>query len=151
MAERKISVGAVMAIAVTAVVLNVLAAGLLIAYNRIPNTGSVKAVGVGVYWDGDCTDNVTSVDWGFLEPGATSNVNVYIKNEGNVPVVLNMTTDNWNPVSASDYIALTWDRQGYVLDSNSVVQAVLTLSVSSGISEVTSFGFEIVITGTEYA
>jgi hypothetical protein len=151
MAERKISVGAVMAIAVTAVVLNVLAAGLLIAYNRIPNTGSVKAVGVGVYWDGDCTDNVTSVDWGFLEPGATSNVNVYIKNEGNVPVVLNMTTDNWNPVSASDYIALTWDREGYVLDSNSVVQAVLTLSVSSGISEVTSFGFEIVITGTEYA
>ena len=150
MVERKIPVGAVLAVAVTAVVLNVLVAGLLIAYQRIPNTGVVKAVGVGVYWDGDCTDNVTSVDWGLLEPGATSNVTVYIQNEGNIPVVLNMTTDNWNPSSASDHITLTWDSEGYVLDSDSVVQAVLTLSVSSDISEVTSFGFDIIISGTEH-
>ena len=150
MVERKISVGAVLAIAVTAVVLNVLAAGLLIAYQRIPNTGGVKAVGVGVYWDSDCTDNVTSIDWGFLEPGEASNVTVYIQNEGNTPVVLNMTTDNWNPASASDNITLTWDREDYVLDSDSVVQTVLTLSVSSDISEVTSFSFDITITGTEH-
>ena len=68
MVERKIPVGAVLAVAVTAVVLNVLAAGLLIAYQRIPSTGDVKAVGVDVYWDGDCTDNVTSVDWAFWNP-----------------------------------------------------------------------------------
>ena len=97
MVERKIPVGAVLAVAVTAVVLNVLVAGLLIAYQRIPSTGDVKAVGVDVYWDGDCTDNVTSVDWGLLEPGEASNVTVFIQNEGNIPVVLNMTTDNWNP------------------------------------------------------
>ncbi|MCK4474870.1 hypothetical protein KAU30_03415 [Candidatus Bathyarchaeota archaeon] len=150
MVERKIPVGAVLAVAVTAVVLNVLVAAVLIAYQRIPNTGVVKAVGVGVYWDGDCTDNVTSVDWGLLEPGATSNVTVYIQNEGNIPVVLNMTTDNWNPSSASDHITLTWDSEDYVLDSDSVVQAVLTLSVSSDISEVTSFGFDIIISGTEH-
>ena len=150
MVERKIPVGAVLAVAVTAVVLNVLVAGLLIAYQRIPNTGVVKAVGVGVYWDGDCTDNVTSVDWGLLEPGEASNVTVFIQNEGNIPVVLNMTTDNWNPASASDHITLTWDSEDYVLDSDSVVQAVLTLSVSSDISEVTSFGFDIIISGTEH-
>ena len=76
---------------------------------------------------------------------------VFIQNEGNLPVVLNMTTDNWDPASASDNITLTWDREGCVLDSDSVVQAVLALSVSSDISEVTSFGFDILITGTEYA
>jgi hypothetical protein len=150
MVERNISVGSVIAVAVTAVVLNVLVAGLLIGYNRIPNTGSVKGVGVGVYWDYDCTNSVTSVDWGFLEPGETTNVTIYIKNEGNIPVVLNMTTDNWNPASASDYMLLTWDREGYLLDSDYVVEAMLTLSVSPDISEVTSFSFDIVITGTEY-
>lgn len=151
MAELKISVGAVLAIAVMGVVLSVLASGLLTAYQRIPNTGDVKAVGVGVYWDDDCTSNVTAVDWGFLEPGATTTVMVYIKNEGNIHVVLNVTTDNWSPASASGYMVLSWDREGYVLNSGSVVQAVLTLSVSSDISEVTSFGFDIMITGTEYA
>jgi hypothetical protein len=151
MAERNISVGAFIAIAVVVVVLNVLVAGLLIGYNRIPNTGDVKGVGVGVYSDPDCTNSVTSIDWGFLEPGETDDVTIYIKNEGNIRVVLNMTTDNWIPASASDYISLTWDREDYLLDSDSVVQAVLTLSVSSDISEVTSFSFDIVITGTEYA
>lgn len=151
MAERKITVGAVLAIAVMGVVLSVLASGVLTAYQTIPNTGDVKAVGVGVYWDGDCTDNVTFVDWGFLEPGATSNVTVYIKNGGNIPVVLNVTTDSWSPSSASDHMVLSWNREGYVLNAGSVVQTVLTLSVSSDISEVTSFGFDIIISGTEYA
>jgi hypothetical protein len=150
MADRNISVGAVIAVAVAAVVLNVLVAALLIGYNTITNTGSVKGVGVGVYWDADCTDSVSSIDWGFLEPGETTNVTIYIKNEGNIPVVLNMTTENWVPASASDYITLTWYREGYLLDSDSVVQSVLTLSVDPNISEVTSFSFDIVIAGTEY-
>jgi hypothetical protein len=130
----------------TGIVVSVLAA--MSAYQRIPNTGNVRAVGVGVYWDSDCTSNVTSIDWGFLEPGATVNVTVYIKNEGNIPVVLNMTTDYWYPTSASENITLSWNREGYVLNPGSV-QAVLTLSVSSDISGVREFSFDIIITGTE--
>jgi len=151
MATRKVSVGAISAVAATAVVLNVLVAAVLITYQRIPNIGDVKAVGVDVYWDDDCTSELTSIDWGFLNSGATSNVTIYIKNEGNTPVVLNVTTDNWNPASASDHMMLSWNREGYVLNSNSVVQTVLTLSVSSDISEVKSFSFDMTITGTEYA
>lgn len=150
MATREISLRAVLAVAIVGV-LCVWAASLLMAYQRIPNTGDVKAVGVGVYWDSECTNNVTAIDWGFLEPGATSNVMVYIQNEGNMPVMLNMTTDNWSPLSASNYIMLDWSCEGYVLDSGYAVQAVLTLFVSSNITEVTSFSFDIVITGTEYA
>jgi len=150
MAMQKIHVGAILAIAMTGVVVSVLAASLLMAYQSIPNTGNVKGVGVGVYWDSDCTNNVTSINWGFLEPGATDNVTVYIKNEGNIPVTLSMTTDTWDPTSASENITLTWNRESYVLDPGSV-QAILTLSVSSDISGVIEFSFNIVITGTEYA
>jgi hypothetical protein len=150
MAMQRIGVGVIFAIAMTGIVVSVLAASLLMAYQRVPNAGNVKAVGVGVYRDSDCTSNVTSIDWGFLEPGATANVTVYIKNEGNIPVVLNMATDNWYPTSASDKITLSWNRESYVLNSGSV-QAVLTLSVSPNIEGVTSFSFDIIITGTEHA
>ena len=142
--------GAILVVAMTAVIVGVLATSSLMARRRIPNAGNVKTVGVGVYWNSTCASNVTSVDWGFLEPGATANVTVYMRNEGNIPVVLNMATDDWNPTSARDDITLTWNREDYVLDSDSVVQAVLTLSVSSDISQVESFGFDILITGTEY-
>ena len=150
MAMQRVPVGVVFTIAVAGIIASVLAAGLLMAYQRVPNSGNVKAVGVGVYWDNACTNNVTSIDWGFLEPGATVNKTVYIKNEGNTPMVLNMTTDNWNPASASENITLSWNREGYVLNTTApVVQAILTLSVSPNISGVTSFSFDIIITGTE--
>ena len=150
MAMQRVPVGVVFTIAVAGIIASVLAAGLLMAYQRVPNSGNVKTVGVGVYWDNACTNNVTSIDWGFLEPGATVNKTVYIKNEGNTPMVLNMTTDNWNPASASENITLSWNREGYVLNTTApVVQAILTLSVSSNISGVTSFSFDIIITGTE--
>ena len=150
MAMQRVPVGVVFTIAVAGIIASVLAAGLLTAYQRVPNSGNVKTVGVGVYWDNACTNNVTSIDWGFLEPGATVNKTVYIKNEGNTPMVLNMTTDNWNPASASENITLSWNREGYVLNTTApVVQAILTLSVSPNISGVTSFSFDIIITGTE--
>jgi len=151
MVMQKVQVGAILAIAMTGVVVSVLAASLLMAYQSIPNTGNVKGVGVGVYWDSDCTSNVTSINWGLLEPGETASVTVYIENKGSIPVSLNMTTDNWNPTSASDDITLSWNREGYVLNTTvPVVQTVLTLSVSPDTTGVTSFSFDIIITGTEY-
>jgi hypothetical protein len=147
---RRVQVAAILVVAMTGVVIGVLAKNSLMARQRIPNAGNVKTVGVGVYWNSTCTSNVTSVDWGFLEPGESANVTVYIRNEGNIRVVLSLATDDWNPVSASDDITLAWNREDHVLDSDSVIQAVLTLSVSHDISEVESFGFDILITGTEY-
>lgn len=150
MSTQGIRLGVILAVAATGVVVTVLAASLLGAYQRIPNAGNVKAVGVGVYWDSECTRNVTSIDWGFLEPGGTADVPVYVKNDGNVAAVLSMTKDNWDPAVASGYMSLSWNRESYVLNPGSV-QAVLTLSVSSEITGVTNFSFDIIITGTESA
>jgi hypothetical protein len=151
MAMQKIQAGAILAIAMTGIVASALAASLLTTYQRVPNSGNVKAVGVGVYWNSACTNNVTSIDWGFLEPGSTVSKTVYVKNNGNTRLVLSMTKDNWSPTSASSYITLSWNRDGYILEPGAYVQAVLTLSVSQSISGVTSFSFDIIITGTEQA
>jgi hypothetical protein len=142
----EITLGTVLAIAVMGMAVSAL--GVLVATRTISNTGNVKVVGVGVYRDSGCTNPVSSIDWGALEPGVTTEVKIYVKNEGGVAVVLGMTIDNWNPASASSYMTLSWNRENYVLNSGSVVLAVLTLSVSSGVSEITNFSFDIIITGT---
>jgi hypothetical protein len=91
----------------------VTALGALVATRRISNTGNLKAIGVGVCWDSSCTSAVSSIDWGALEPGVTKNFTIYVRNEGNVQVMLSMTTSNWNPASASSYITLSWNRENY--------------------------------------
>jgi len=146
MAMQKITMGTVLAIAVMGIVASAL--GALVATRTISNTGNLKAIGVGVYLDSSCTNPVSSIDWEVLDPGAKVNRTIYVRNEGNVAVTLSMTTGNWNPSSASSYITLTWNREGYVLSTESVVKAVLTLSVSSSISAITSFSFDIIISGT---
>jgi len=147
MAMQKVTLGTVLAVAVMGMVVSAL--GVLVATQTISNTGNLSAVGVGVYWDSSCNNAVLSIDWGALDPGATVDKTIYIKNEGTLAVLLDMTTDNWDPASASSYISLSWNRENYELDPGSVIQAVLTLSVSSSVSEITNFSFDIVITGTE--
>jgi hypothetical protein len=114
----------------------------------VSNTGTVKAIGVGVYSEYACINPITSINWGTLEPGQAVNRTIYIKNTSNVPVTLSMTTQNWNPSSASNYITCTWDSEGKSLNASQVSPAVLTLSVRSNITGVTDFSFDIVIIGS---
>lgn len=149
MALQKIHISIILVIA-TLVTVSALVSGLLTASQTIQNTGNVKAVGVGVYSDSGCSQEVPLIQWGTLDPGETSDETVYIRNEGSVAVVLSGTTENWDPASASSYITLRWNLgEGYVLNPGQSVQTVLTLSVSSSISGVESFTFDIIITGTE--
>jgi hypothetical protein len=138
--------GTVLAIAFMGIVVSAL--GALVANHTISSTGNITAVGVGVYSDSGCTNALSTINWGTLSPGGTATQTIYVRNEGTVSETLTMTTGSWNPSTASSYINLTWDNQNSVLTAGSVVQATLTLTVSSSISGVTSFNFSITITGT---
>ena len=123
--------------------------GTLLGQVTLPNLGTVKTTGVGVYWDSGCSNSVTSVNWGTVAPGSTNDVTVYIKNEGNAEETLSSTAENWNPSIASTYMTLTWDYAGQVIDVGEVVQVTLSLSVSDTIEGITSFSFDIVIIGSD--
>jgi hypothetical protein len=132
--------------------------GALSASHVFSNNGSLSyppppppppTVQIGVYSDSSCTIAVSNIAWGTLSPGAIATQTVHVKNEGSGSVILNMSTSNWNPLSALSYMALTWDKESYVLTAGSVVSAVLTLNVSSSITGITTFSFNTTITGTQ--
>ena len=121
---------------------------LLSSVTRISSVGIVKAVGVGVYWDIDCTSTVTKIDWGLLEPGGTANVTVYLKNEGNTPLTLSLNTEDWDPSNTSDYITLQWGYHGETVNPGKVREVAVVLSVNSTITGITNFRFDIIIMGS---
>lgn len=140
---------AVAGILVALVLLDGTVMGTLLGQVTLPNLGTVKAMGVGVYWDSGCSNSVASVNWGTVEPGSTNDVTVYIKNEGNAAETLSSTAENWNPSTASAYMSLSWDYAGQVIDVGEVVPVTLSLSVSDAIEGITSFSFDIVIIGSD--
>jgi len=149
MAIPKLSMGAFVALATTSIFLTLVTAGI-ISTQTIPSSGTVTTVNVGVYTNPTCTTNCTSISWGTISPGSTATYTVYVKNSGNAPVTLNMTTSDWSPSNANQYITLTWNRANYTLAAGASISATLTLTVSSSISSsITNFSFNIVITGTE--
>jgi hypothetical protein len=147
MAMQKATMASVVVMVVMGLMVSAL--GALVATRTISNSGSITAVGVGVYSDNACATALSTIGWATLNPGDVKTYTMYVRNEGNVPVTLNMAEGNWNPASASSYITLTWNKENYVLPAGQVVQAVLTLTVSSSVSGVTSFSFDITITGTQ--
>ena len=110
------------------------------------STGTVKGIGVGIYWDSGCTSRVTSIDWGLAEPGMIQNKTVYIKNEGNANVTLTLQTSNWSPTSAATYISLGWTYNNQTILVNQVIQVILRLTIASNVTGITTFSFDIMVT-----
>ena len=121
--------------------------GLLNTSKTLTSSGSVKTINVEVYYDDVCTQVMNSVDWGTLKPGEEVYQTAYIMNPGSSPLNVSMTTSNWAPAEAASYITITWDSEGASIDSDQVLQVILTLSVSDAITGLTDFSFNIVIEG----
>lgn len=121
---------------------------LLTTQETIQGTGSIKGMGFGIYWDQQCTAATSSLDWGLLEPGSSTDVTLYLRNEGNSALTLSMASANWSPANATDYLTLTWNREGQQVNADEVLKFVITLSVSTDVQGIDSFNFDIIISGT---
>ena len=131
-----------------ALVSSVVVSGVLNTSKTIQSTGKVKSINVGVYWNSACTNVTTSINWGTIEPNSTVTRTVYVKNTGNSPLTLHLSSSGWNPANSNQYMTLTWDRENAVVSSGSVATAVLTFRVSSSITGITDFSFDIIVEGT---
>lgn len=146
---QKLVVGVILAVVVLGVTAAMAALGALSNSKSLQSYGTVKTVNVGVYWNSGCTNATSTVNWGVLSPGTSSNVTLYVRNEGSVAVRLSLTTQNWNPANASSFIGLSWNREAQSVSAGTAVAAVLTVSVYSNVTGITNFSFDIVIAGIE--
>ena len=87
---------------------------------KVSNVGNLHAIGVST--------DVSSIDWGAIDPGETRTQPVLVTNMGNQPITLSITVDNWNPALASTYLTLTWDYNAETIlpQQSQVIQALPT-------------------------
>ena len=134
--------------AIVALISGLAVSGLVTVTRTLSSSGTVNTVNVEVFWDVDCTQIITDIDWGALDPGENTSKTIYVKNTGSTAMMLNMTYSGWNPVEAGTYLSLTWDREGAIVAVDEVVSAMLTLHVSDTIAGITNYSFDITIAGS---
>lgn len=116
--------------------------------NKFGTKGAVKAQApLVVYSDLLGTTQLSSIDWGILEPRGGKNVTSYIKNWGGSPLTLSFSTENWNPPTASQYISLNWNYTGQPIRPTEAVTVAFSLTVSGNVSGLTNFSFDVIIVG----
>jgi len=134
--------------AIVALISGLAVSGLVTVTRTLSSSGTVNTINVEVFWDVDCTQIITDIDWGALDPGENTSKTIYVKNTGSTAMMLNMTYSGWNPVEAGTYLSLTWDREGAIVAVDEVVSAMLTLHVSDTIAGITNYSFDITIAGS---
>jgi hypothetical protein len=140
---------AIIALTITALALTLTTAAVLSNNQTVPLTGTINAVNLGVYTDSACTISATALTVGTLNPGASATQTVYVKNTGNVPETLTMTSSNWTPTNANTYLTLSWNRQNTVLTAGTSIQATLTLTAAANTGTLTTFSCDVTLTGTQ--
>ena len=124
-----------------------LALGTLRTEYRVQNVSTIKTLGVGVYYDQNCTMQVASIDWGILERSSCATKTVYSKSLSNVDVTLHVYADNWNPPECEQYMALTANPNNATVQPKEAVMISLTLNIAHNITDITTFSFDIVFLG----
>lgn len=115
---------------------------------KISNTGTIKAIGVKVYSDPNCTQKITQISWGEMEPATSKNVTVYVKSVSTTPITLTVYTENWSPQNCIDYMNLTSIQNNITMQPSEVISTTLTLAISPDIEGIIDFSFDIVFNGS---
>jgi hypothetical protein len=104
--------------------------------------------GIEIFWDNKCTNRVSSIDWGSLEPGTDKTVTLFIKNKGKNQVTLTYHVSNWKTNELGNYLNVAWDYNGQRIGFKEVFQVRFTLYASENAETTENFSFDITIVGT---
>jgi len=116
---------------------------------KVQNGGTVKSVNLNVFWERNCINEVTFIEWGSLAPNSSKTVTTYVKNTGELPISLSMYTEKWKPKKASEFLQLDWNSEGLSLRPGQVGAVNFTLKVfENATNQINFFNFTIVVVGT---
>jgi hypothetical protein len=112
---------------------------------EVASSGTIRTIGVTLFWENACTNQVTSVSWGTITPGVLVDKYVYVRNDGTTTAMLSMSCNNWVPATAASYMVFSWNCSNYALLRSAITCAKLTLTVQPDIIGVADFSFMILV------
>src|SRR5665647_347038 len=83
-----------------------------------------------IFADAACTKQISTVQWGTLQPSGSATVALFIKNSGNMPLTLKLTENNWSPATAQNYLTLSWNQENTKIQPGASQTVTITINVN---------------------
>jgi len=116
---------------------------------RIQNISRIVVYNVEVYKDQNCTQYLELIDWGNITINSSYNRTAYIRNSGNLPLLLTMNTSDYNPPEVQLVFNLTWNLEEEIIYPLEVKECTFTLTTGPEHYYIYDFTFYINIYGLE--
>ncbi len=124
--------------------------GVGILIRELTTSGVMSEGAIAIYEDINGTVNMTSIDWGVVPENDDVIRTGYIKNTGNVPLTLNVSTGLWNPAIAEQYIIFSTNFVGEVLQPGQTFTAQFILLAQTGARDnLDAFSFTVFVIGDD--
>jgi len=114
---------------------------------KIPNKGIIITYNVEIFEDQNCTKILEFIDWGNITINSNYTRIAYLRNPGNVPLLLTMNTSDYNPSEVELVINLTWNLEGSTIYPSEVKKCTFLLTTGQEHYFVKNFTFLIHIYG----
>lgn len=133
--------------------------GAAIAYLQskriVQNKGTIKGVNISLWWDENCTNPLTEIDWGLVEARAVDVYYIktfYIKSESNVKIVVQEKVEITNviPANMTFGFGIAPFLGDWTLEPQEVARYTCTLYHINPPENTTEFFFDATITSIEY-
>jgi hypothetical protein len=140
----------IIALILVAIALSATTYGAISVNKSLSTNGSITVTpNLGLYSDSNCTNSLSTIDWGTITPGNNQTRTVYVKNTGTgTSLTLSISTNTWNPTNANGPITISWNQENTRLTPGQSTAAIIRLTSSSSIVDVTNFSVQILISGT---
>jgi hypothetical protein len=83
-----------------------------------------------IFADAACTKQISTVQWGTLQPSGSATMALFIKNSGNMPLTLTLTENNWSPATAQNYLTLSWNQENTKIQPGASQTVTITINVN---------------------
>jgi hypothetical protein len=83
-----------------------------------------------IFADAACTKQISTVQWGTLQPSGSATMALFIKNSGNMPLTLTLTENNWSPATAQNYLTLSWNQENIKIQPGASQTVTITINVN---------------------
>jgi hypothetical protein len=120
----------------------------LTTQTKIGNFATIKTVGLTIYSDQNCTQQLTQIQWGILEPNSSKTIICFAKSTSNTAITVTVTTQNWDPANSPQYMTLTATPNNFSLNPSQTIQVALTLTIAENVTSITNFSFDITFNGS---
>ena len=117
----------------------------LLSTRAVTSQCNLNGINIEFYEDSECTNKITELNWKIMKEDDKVTKTLYLKNTGDMPVILNMKVSEYIPSDIRELISLSWDMEGLSLNPGESTPAQFSFSLNKLIKGIDEVGYNITV------